>query len=50
MIFIESSSALKQKTTLEESLYDEMKRTHFVGQKNNKMESHCFVPNNAYIY
>ena len=27
MIFIESSSALKQKTTLEESLYDEMKRT-----------------------
>ena len=35
---------------LEVSLYDEMKRTHFVGKKNNKMESHCFVPDKACIY
>ena len=27
-----------------------MKRTHFVGKKNNKMESHCFIPDNACIY
>ena len=39
-----------KKTTLEESLYDEMRRTHFVGQETNKMESHCFVPDNACIY
>ena len=31
------------KTTLEESLYDEMKRTHSYGRENNKMESHCLA-------